>query len=127
MFIENAHSIAHLYTWISVSRLPPPPSGRKAIRPFFRSRFFSLLTERTIRKIRTAYGLVYFKGINCSYNYYSNTCNTLVYSLFKLGQDVCKHSSVFNVLLYRTTLLKQTENVALLWNIQALAQLLDNL
>lgn len=47
--------------------------------------------------------------------------------LFKLGQDVCKHSSVFNVLLNRPTLLKQTENVVLLRNIQALAQLLDNL
>ena len=62
--------------------------------------------------------------------YYSSTCKSIItqlYVLLKLGQDVCKHSSVFNILLYRTTLLKQSENVALLWNVQPLAQLLDNL
>ena len=60
----------------------------------------------------------------------SNTSKSIItqlYLLLKLGQDVCKHSSVFNVLFYRTTLLKQSENVALLWNVQPLAQLLDNL
>ena len=69
--------------------------------------------------------------ITISSNYYdSKTRRSLItelYLLLKLGQDVCKHSSVFNVLLYRTTLLKKSENVALLWNVQPLAQLLDNL
>ena len=51
----------------------------------------------------------------------------LSYLLFKLGQNVCNHSSVFDVLLYRTALLKQAENVVLLWNVQAFAQLLNNL
>ena len=37
--------------------------------------------------------------------------------LFKLGQHVCEDRSVFNIFLYGTTLFKQAEYVALLWNI----------